>query len=102
MVGRFIGAYVLRLFSPGKVLACVAATVMLLLTVSANTVGRGVGLVAAGDRIVQLHHVPDHLSRWRAKGWGTRAAEGSGVICMAIVGGAIVPWSPATRRIYGV
>src|SRR6202521_4639162 len=39
MVGRFIGAWLLRLFAPGKVLACTAATVILLLTVSANTVG---------------------------------------------------------------
>src|SRR3984885_3582004 len=35
MVGRFIGSYVLRLFSPGKVLACVAAAVIALLTISA-------------------------------------------------------------------
>jgi FHS family L-fucose permease-like MFS transporter len=26
------------------------------------------------------------------EGLGPRAAEGSGIICMAIVGGAIVPW----------
>src|ERR1700730_1568143 len=39
MVGRFIGAYVLRLFSPGKVLACVAGSVIALLLISANTMG---------------------------------------------------------------
>ena len=39
MVGRFIGAWLLRLFAPGKVLACAAAMVIILLTVSANTVG---------------------------------------------------------------
>src|SRR5450432_1510424 len=39
MVGRFIGAYVLRLFAPGKVLACVASCVIALLTISANTGG---------------------------------------------------------------
>src|SRR6202790_5325078 len=39
MVGRFIGAYVLRLFAPGKVLACVAAAVIALLTFSAISSG---------------------------------------------------------------
>src|SRR6202051_2830577 len=50
MVGRFIGAWLLRLFAPGKVLACAAATVILLLTVSANTVGNisGWSLLAIG------------------------------------------------------
>lgn len=39
MVGRFIGAYVLRQFSPGKVLAAVAAAVIALLVTSANSSG---------------------------------------------------------------
>ena len=39
MVGRFIGAYLLRVFSPGKVLASAAGMVILLLGVSANTTG---------------------------------------------------------------
>src|ERR1700736_1453235 len=34
MVGRFIGSGLLRLFSPGKVLACVAGTVIALLLIS--------------------------------------------------------------------
>ena len=52
MVGRFIGSYLLRLFSPGKVLACVAAAVIALLMISSNTSGARVGLVAAVDRTV--------------------------------------------------
>src|ERR1700683_4336244 len=39
-VGRFIGAFVLRLFSPGKVLSCAAAAVLTLVLISANTVGQ--------------------------------------------------------------
>jgi FHS family L-fucose permease-like MFS transporter len=90
MVGRFIGAYLLRLFAPGKVLAFAAATVIVLLTVSANTVGNvsGWSLLAIG--LFNSIMFPT-IFTLASEGLGTRAAEGSGVICMAIVGGAIVP-----------
>jgi MFS transporter, FHS family, L-fucose permease len=90
MVGRFIGAWVLRLFAPGKVLAFVAATVIVLLTVSANTVGNvsGWSLLAIG--LFNSIMFPT-IFTLASEGLGKRAAEGSGVICVAIVGGAIVP-----------
>jgi FHS family L-fucose permease-like MFS transporter len=90
MVGRFIGAYVLRLFAPGKILACVAACVIVLLTISANTVGlvSGWSLLAIGLFNSIMFPTIFTLAN---EGLGKRAAEGSGVICMAIVGGAIVP-----------
>jgi MFS transporter, FHS family, L-fucose permease len=90
MVGRFIGAWLLRLFAPGKVLACAAATVILLLTISANTVGSisGWSLLAIG--LFNSIMFPTIFSL-ASEGLGKRAAEGSGVICMAIVGGAVVP-----------
>jgi FHS family L-fucose permease-like MFS transporter len=90
MVGRFIGAYLLRVFAPGKVLACAATTVIVLLGVSANTVGAvsGWSLLAIG--LFNSIMFPTIFSL-ASEGLGTRAAEGSGVICMAIVGGAIVP-----------
>ncbi len=90
MVGRFIGAWLLRLFSPGKVLACAAGTVIILLTVSANTVGlvSGWSLLAIG--LFNSIMFPT-IFTLASEGLGKRAAEGSGVICVAIVGGAIVP-----------
>jgi FHS family L-fucose permease-like MFS transporter len=90
MVGRFIGAWLLRLFAPGKVLACAAAIVILLLTISANTVGTvsGWSLLAIG--LFNSIMFPTIFSL-ASEGLGKRAAEGSGVICMAIVGGAVVP-----------
>jgi MFS transporter, FHS family, L-fucose permease len=90
MVGRFVGSLVLRFFSPGKVLACVAAMVILLLTISANTVGwiSGWSLLAIGFFNSIMFPTIFTLAN---EGLGKRAAEGSGVICMAIVGGAIVP-----------
>jgi len=90
MVGRFIGAYVLRIISPGKVLASVASVVILLLIISANTTGfvSGWSLLAIG--LFNSIMFPTIFSL-ASEGLGPRAAEGSGVIAMAIVGGAIVP-----------
>jgi len=90
MVGRFIGAWLLRFFSPGKVLACAGAIVVVLLTVSANTVGNvsGWSLLAIG--LFNSIMFPT-IFTLASEGLGKRAAEGSGVICVAIVGGAIVP-----------
>ena len=91
MVGRFIGAYVLRRVSPGKVLAAVAATVIALLVISANTSGvvSGWSLLAIG--LFNSIMFPTIFSL-ACEGLGRRAAQGSGIICVAIVGGAVVPW----------
>ncbi len=90
MVGRFIGSGLLRLFSPGKVLACAALAVVMLLTLSANTAGAvsGWSLLAIGFFNSIMFPTIFTLA---SEGLGKRAAEGSGVICMAIVGGAIIP-----------
>lgn len=90
MVGRFIGAYVLRLYSPGKVLACVAGMVITLLLISANTTGPISGWCLLSIGLFNSIMFPTIFSLAN-EGLGQRAAEGSGVICMAIVGGAIVP-----------
>ena len=60
------------------------------LTLSANTVGlvSGWSLLAVG--LFNSIMFPT-IFTLASEGLGTRAAEGSGVICMAIVGGAIVP-----------
>lgn len=90
MVGRFIGAGVLRICSPGKVLACVAAGSILLITIAANSAGplSGSALLAVG--LCNSIMFPTIFSL-ASEGLGRRAAEGSGLICVAIVGGAIVP-----------
>jgi MFS transporter, FHS family, L-fucose permease len=90
MVGRFMGAYVLRFFAPGKVLATVAAAVLVLLLISANTAGALSGWTLLLIGLFNSIMFPTIFSLAN-EGLGARAAEGSGVICMAIVGGAIVP-----------
>jgi FHS family L-fucose permease-like MFS transporter len=90
MVGRFVGAYLLRVFSPGKVLACAASFVIFLLLISANSNGAisGWSLLAIG--LFNSIMFPTIFSL-AFEGLGRRAAEGSGIICVAIVGGAVVP-----------
>ncbi len=90
MVGRFIGAYLLRIFSPGLVLAGAAGSVIALLAVSALTTGgvSGGSLLAIG--LFNSIMFPTIFSLG-CEGLGARAAEGSGIICVAIVGGAVIP-----------
>jgi len=90
MVGRFVGAWLLRVIAPGKVLAGAAGMVIALLAVSASSAGlvSGWSLLAIG--LFNSIMFPTIFSL-ACEGLGRRAAEGSGIICMAIVGGAIVP-----------
>lgn len=90
MVGRFIGAWLLRWISPGKLLMFVAAMVLLLLLVSATTTGPVSGWALLSIGLFNSIMFPTIFSL-ACEGLGERAAEGSGIICMAIVGGAIVP-----------
>jgi FHS family L-fucose permease-like MFS transporter len=91
MVGRFIGAYLLRLVSPGKVLACNAAAVLVLLFTSAHSSGdiAAWSLLAVG--LFNSIMFPTIFSL-ASEGLGPRAKQGSGLLSMAIVGGAIVPF----------
>ena len=90
LVGRFIGSAVLRLLDPGTVLAGVAAGAILLITLSATGSGAvaGYSLLAVG--LMNSIMFPTIFSL-ACEGLGDRAADGSGVICVAIVGGAVIP-----------
>ena len=90
LIGRFIGAGVLRLLSPGKVLAFAATVAILLLTLSANSRGAVCAYALLGIGLFNSIMFPTIFSL-ACEGLGTRAAEGSGVICVAIVGGAVIP-----------
>jgi FHS family L-fucose permease-like MFS transporter len=90
MIGRFVGAYLLRIFSPGKVLASAAAAVIILLAVAGTYTGAlsGGALLAIG--LFNSIMFPT-IFALASEGLGRRAHEGSGIICVAITGGAIVP-----------
>jgi hypothetical protein len=90
MVGRFIGAAVLRKVKPGYVLAFNASVVTLLLAL-AMTVGGGAAMVAVIAIGLFNSIMFPTIFTLAIDGLGPRTGEGSGVLCMAIVGGAIVP-----------
>jgi FHS family L-fucose permease-like MFS transporter len=96
MAGRFIGSAVLRVISPGKVLATVASGAILLILLSANTSGAVAGWSLLAIGLMNSIMFPTIFSL-ASEGLGTRAAEGSGIIATAIVGGAIIP--PLTGKI---
>lgn len=94
MAGRFIGFAVLRMFSPGKILALNASGAILLILISANTSGElaAYTLLAVG-LMNSIISPPSFRSRVKL---GPRVVDGSGIIKVAIFGGAVVP------MLYGV
>ncbi len=90
MVGRFVGSALLRIVSPGKLLAAVAFGAIALILLSTNTTGpvSGYSLLAIG--LMNSIMFPTIFSL-ASEGLGRRAADGSGIINVAIFGGAVVP-----------
>jgi FHS family L-fucose permease-like MFS transporter len=93
LIGRFIGSIALRYISPGQVLAAVAAGAIGLIAYSANSLGATAAWTLLAVGLMNSIMFPTIFSL-ASEGLGVRAAEGSGVICVAIVGGAMIP--PAT------
>ncbi len=90
MVGRFIGSAVLRFLSPGKVLAAVAVGAITLIGISSQSTGAlaGYSLLAVG--LANAIMFPTIFTLACEK-LGSRAADGSGILNVAIVGGAVIP-----------
>ena len=90
MIGRFIGSAVLRLLSPGKVLAFVSVAAIALLVVSTQTTGNVAGYTLLAVGLTNAIMFPTIFTLACEK-LGSRAADGSGIINVAIVGGAVIP-----------
>jgi FHS family L-fucose permease-like MFS transporter len=90
MVGRFIGAWLLRRTAPGHLLAacCAGAAALLLIAATATGAVSGYALLAIG--LCNAIMFPTIFSL-ACEGLGDKAPDGSGVICMAIFGGAVIP-----------
>ena len=90
MIGRFIGSAILRVVSPGKVLAAVALGAIVLIAISTHTTGTisGYSLLAIGLMNSIMFPTIFTLACERL---GTRAADASGIINIAIFGGAVLP-----------
>lgn len=90
MVGRFIGAGVLRVFPPSLVLFGVAAVAAALLAISGFSQGWVSGYAILAIGLFNSIMFPTIFSL-ASEDLGERRADGSGIICMAIVGGAVIP-----------
>jgi len=90
MVGRFIGAYAMRYIEDGKALAfnAILAAVLLLVTVFAGGKLAMWAVLAVG--LFNSIMFPTIFSL-ALKGLGRHTSQGSGILCLAIVGGAILP-----------
>jgi MFS transporter, FHS family, L-fucose permease len=90
MIGRFIGSAILRMVSPGMVLAFVSAGAISLILISTNTSGTVSGYALLAIGLMNLIMFPTIFTLACEK-LGSRAADGSGIINVAIFGGAVIP-----------
>ncbi|WP_086607098.1 sugar MFS transporter [Erythrobacter donghaensis] len=90
LVGRVIGSAVLRFVSPGMVLAGVAAGAILLVLFSTNATGTTAGYSLLMVGLMNSIMFPTIFSLACEK-LGAKAADGSGIINIAIFGGAVIP-----------
>jgi MFS transporter, FHS family, L-fucose permease len=90
LIGRLAGGFILRMAAPGKVLTAFAAGAITLIAVSAVSTGAvsGWALILVG--FCNSLMFPTIFSLGTA-GLGEQAPQGSGIMCTAIVGGAIIP-----------
>lgn len=91
LVGRFIGFAVMRVVSPGKTLAFNALGAIVLVLLATFSQGQVAmwALIAVG--LCNSIMFPTIFSM-ALHGLGRHTGQGSGILCMAIVGGAIVPF----------
>lgn len=90
MVGRFVGALVMQKISAGKVLALNAVTVMLLVLCAIVFDGKFAMWSLLSVGLFNSIMFPTIFSL-ALNGLGKSTAQGSGFLCLAIVGGALVP-----------
>lgn len=91
MVGRFIGSALLQKIKAGKLLALCAVMAALLVTVSVLTTGHVAmwSILAVG--LFNSIMFPCIFTLGIAE-LGPLTGDGSGILNMAIVGGAVIPW----------
>ena len=90
MVGRFIGSLALRFVRPGLALTFNAVFAILLIALSTHSGGITAGYTYLAIGLMNSIMFPTIFSLACEK-LGSRAADGSGIINVAICGGAILP-----------
>lgn len=91
MMGRFVGAYLTKIMSPGKVLSIFALLAVTMISISMNTQGliSMWSILAVG--LFNSIMFPT-IFTLTLEGLGDLKAQASGLLCMSIVGGAIIPF----------
>ena len=91
MIGRFVGAYLTKIMAPGKVLAIFAGFAITMILISINTSGllSMWSILAVGLFNSIMFPTIFTLS---LDGLGDLKAQASGLLCMSIVGGAVIPF----------
>lgn len=90
MVGRFIGSAAMRFVDDGKALGFNAICASILLLVTVLTTGHVAMWTVLAVGFFNSIMFPTIFSL-ALKGLGRHTSQGSGVLCLAIVGGAILP-----------
>ena len=90
MVGRFVGSALLQKFKAGRVLAFNAAGAVLLLLLTMFSEGSFAMWTVLAVGLFNSIMFPT-IFTLAIERLGKRTSEGSGALCMAIVGGALVP-----------
>lgn len=90
MAGRFIGSALMRIISPAKILVIFATMVIVLISISMSTHGEMAGLSLLAVGLFNSIMFPTIFSLSCAQ-LNSRSAEGSGLLCCAIVGGGFIP-----------
>lgn len=90
MVGRFIGAAVMAKFNPGKILAFNGTMAMILVILTMMLSGQIAMWTILAVGLFNSIMFPTIFTLAINK-LGVHTAQASGILCMAIVGGAIIP-----------
>ena len=90
MVGRFVGAWLMQYFRAAKVLAVHALVACILVLIASQTSGELAKWSLLSVGLCNSIMFPTIFSM-AIQGLGPQSGEGSGYLCSAIVGGAIVP-----------
>ncbi len=90
MVGRFIGSALMRKLNPGKLLSFNAAVAGVLVVITMLFDGRIAMWSILSIGLFNSIMFPTIFSL-ALRGLGKHTSQGSGILCMAIVGGALIP-----------
>lgn len=90
MAGRFIGAFLMRFFAPAKLLALFALLTVVFTLISVGITGRLAVYAVMGVTLLMSIMFPTIFSL-AIRGLGGMTKQGSSILIMSIVGGAVLP-----------